>query len=69
MKSGKYKVILLNRVNNEILVLLSRMISGELAQRNLTPLKGKVGESIGSELLNVYDESYVEGSPVNRPFD
>jgi len=69
IKSGKYRVILRNNVVADIFGMLKSMISAENAQKNLTPLKGKVGQKIGSNLVNIADLPYFPGSVFNKPFD
>lgn len=69
LKSGKYRVILRNDVVSEIFGMLAGMVSAERAQKNLTPLKNKLGEKIGSDVLNILDLPYFPGSIFNRPFD
>lgn len=69
LKSGKYRVILRNNVVADIFGMLRSMISAENAQKNLTPLKGRVGKKIGSDLVNISDLPYFPGSVFNRPFD
>jgi len=69
VKSGKYRVVLRNNVVSDIFSMLSDMISAERAQKNLTPLKNKLGEKVGSDLLNILDLPYFPGSIFNRPFD
>ncbi|MDN5337956.1 MAG: PmbA protein [Thermotogaceae bacterium] len=69
LKSGKYRVILRNDVVSEIFGMLAGMVSAERAQKNLTPLKNKLGEKVGSDILNILDLPYFPGSIFNRPFD
>ena len=67
VKSGKYRVVLRNNVVSDIFSMLSNMISAERAQKNLTPLKNKLGEKVGSDLLNKRDLPYFPGSNLPRP--
>ncbi len=69
VKSGKYRVILRNDVFSDILGMLISMISAENAQKNLSPLKGKIGEKIGSDVLNIKDLPYHPLSISSSPFD
>ncbi|AFG35957.1 putative Zn-dependent protease-like protein [Fervidobacterium pennivorans DSM 9078] len=69
VKSGKYRVILRNDVFSDILGMLISMISAENAQKNLSPLKGKIGEKIGSDILTVKDLPYHPLSISCAPFD
>ncbi|ABR29936.1 PmbA-related protein [Thermosipho melanesiensis] len=69
VKSGKYRVILRNTAFEDMLGLLKSMISAENVQKNMSPLKGKINEKIGSNILTIKDLPYVKGSINNRPFD
>jgi len=69
VKSGKYRVILRSDVFSDILGLLISMISAENAQKNLSPLKGKIGEKIGSDVLSIKDLPYHPLSISSAPFD
>lgn len=55
VKSGKYRIILRNDVFSDMLFMLVSMISAENAQKNLSPLNGKLGELIGSNIFTVKD--------------
>ena len=69
VKSGKYKVLFKNTAFEDLLGLLVSMISAENVQKNMSPLKGKVNEKIGSSILNIKDVPYYPGSISSRPFD
>jgi len=69
VKSGKYRIILRNDVFSDMLGMLVSMISAENAQKNLSPLKGKLGEQIGSKIFTVKDLPYHPMSISNAPFD
>ncbi|MEJ5257287.1 MAG: TldD/PmbA family protein [Fervidobacterium sp.] len=69
VKSGKYRVILRNDVFSDILSLLISMVSAENAQKNLSPLKGKLNEVIASENFTVKDLPYHPLSINYTPFD
>ncbi|ODN29777.1 TldD/PmbA family protein [Fervidobacterium thailandense] len=69
VKSGKYRVILLNDVFSDILGMLVSMISAENVHKNMSPLKGKIGEKIASEKLTIKDLPYHPLSINNVPFD
>lgn len=69
IKSGKYRVILLNEVFSDILGMLVSMISAENAHKNMSPLRGKIGERVASEKLTIKDLPYHPLSISNLPFD
>jgi len=69
VNSGKYRVILRNTAFDDMLGLLRSMISAENVQKNMSPLKGKLNEKVGSDVLNILDVPYHSLSISNRPFD
>lgn len=70
VKSGKYRVILRNDEFSSLLsTMLIPMISAENAQKNMSPLKNKLGEKISSEILKIKDVPFYEGSLSNAAFD
>ncbi|SHF22072.1 PmbA protein [Marinitoga hydrogenitolerans DSM 16785] len=70
VKSGKYRIIFRSDVFASLLsTMLIPMISAENAQKNMSPLKNKLNEKIGSEILTIKDVPYYEGSLSNAPFD
>ncbi|KAF2955127.1 TldD/PmbA family protein [Marinitoga sp. 38H-ov] len=70
VKSGKYRVILRSDEFASLLsTMLIPMISAENAQKNMSPLKNKLGEKIASEVLKIKDVPYYEGSLSNASFD
>ncbi|AEX85446.1 putative Zn-dependent protease-like protein [Marinitoga piezophila KA3] len=70
VKSGKYRVIIRSDEFTSLLAtMLIPMISAENAQKNMSPLKEKLGEKIGSDIVNIKDIPYYEGSLNNAPFD
>ncbi|KLO21692.1 TldD/PmbA family protein [Marinitoga sp. 1155] len=70
VKSGKYRVIFRkDEFASLISTMLIPMISAENAQKNMSPLKEKVGEKIGSDILKIKDVPYYEGSLSNAAFD
>ncbi|MEN3041909.1 MAG: TldD/PmbA family protein, partial [Fervidobacterium sp.] len=69
VKSGKYRVILRNNVFADILGLFIHMINADNVHKNLSPLKGKLGEKIASEKLSIKDVPYHPLSIIASPFD
>ena len=70
VKSGKYRVILRNDEFSSLLsTMLIPMISAENAQKNMSPLKNKLGEKISSKILKIKDVPFYEGSLSNAAFD
>ncbi|MDK2886658.1 MAG: PmbA protein [Thermosipho sp. (in: thermotogales)] len=69
VESGKYRVILRNTAFDDMLGLFRSMISAENVQKNMSPLKEKLNQKIGSDVLNILDLPYHPLSISNRPFD
>lgn len=70
VKSGKYRAIFRkDEFASLISTMLIPMISAENAQKNMSPLKNKLGEKIASEVLKIKDVPYYEGSLSNASFD
>lgn len=66
---GNYKVIIKNRTFADLLEGFSSVFSADNAQKGLSLLKGKVGEKIGVEVLNIVDNPFLEKSYASRSFD
>ena len=64
---GEYKVILRNDAAASLLGAFSGMFSADAAQKGLSPLAGREGQSIGSELVSITDDPLHPISP--SPFD
>jgi PmbA protein len=69
VKTGKYRVLFKNSVSAELLQTFSGIFSADNAQKGLSLLKGKVGETIGSENLTIVDNPFLKGSLCSTPFD
>ncbi|MCX7653565.1 MAG: TldD/PmbA family protein [Fervidobacterium sp.] len=69
VKSGKYRIILRNNVFADILGLFIHMINADNVHKNLSPLKGKLGEKIAAEKLSIKDVPCHPLSIIASPFD
>ena len=69
VKTGKYRVLFKNSVSGELLQTFAGIFSADNAQKGLSLLKGKVGETIGSENLTIVDNPFLKGSLCSTPFD
>lgn len=67
--SGKYDVIFDGKQMRAILSAFSSVFSGRNAYLGLSLLKGKEGERIASDCLNVIDDPAYESSPMQTAFD
>jgi len=67
--TGSYAVVFNSEAMCSLLGVYSSIFSSEAAQKGLSKLAGKEGETIASELLTLIDDPFREGSLVSRNFD
>lgn len=68
-ESGEYEILLTNSASCALLHPYLSMWSAESVQRGVSLLKGKVGETIGSELITIVDDPFKAKSPRSGSFD
>ncbi|MGQ4913326.1 MAG: TldD/PmbA family protein [Candidatus Asgardarchaeia archaeon] len=70
IQSAKMKVIWKNSFATEVLnTMLSRTISAESVQKGRSPLAGKIGEKIASDIFTIIDEGLRKWGIGTSPFD
>ena len=69
IKSGDYEVILENKASASLLAAHVNMFSAESVQKDVSLLKGKVGEKVSKELISIVDDPFMEKSPRSGSFD
>jgi len=69
MASGSRKTLLSNEVSADLLQAFSSAFSAENVQRNLSLLKGRLGERVGSENLAIIDDPLLPNKAGSRNFD
>lgn len=69
VQSGNYPIILRNNAACDLLESFSDVFSAESVQKNLSLLKGKIGEQIASSSLNLIDNPHMENGFASNPFD
>jgi len=67
--SGCYRVVLLNLAMTDLLQTFSAALSAESAQKDLSLLKGKLGEVIAAPCVTLVDDSLRADGFASRPFD
>ena len=67
VSAGKYKVLIRNDAMGDMLSAFSSMFSAEAAQKGLSLLKDKTGESIASSSISIIDDPLMADNP--REFD
>jgi PmbA protein len=67
--SGEYEIILKNSASSSLLAPHISMFSAESVQRNVSLLKDKVGENIGSDLITLVDDPFMKNSSRSGAFD
>jgi len=67
--SGEYEILLTNSASAELLFPYLNMFSAESVQKDLSLLKGKIGEAIGSSLITIVDDPFMKKSPKSGAFD
>ncbi|MFO7636504.1 MAG: TldD/PmbA family protein [Clostridia bacterium] len=69
MKSGEYPVIIGNEPMAGILGAVSGIFSARAVQKNLSLLKGKLGEMVASECISVIDDPFLQNGTGTMAFD
>lgn len=67
--TGKYKVILRYDAAASLLATFSSIFSSDSAQKGLSLLKERVGETIASAVVNIIDNPFFEEAPTQCSFD
>ncbi|ACB08560.1 TldD/PmbA family protein [Thermotoga sp. RQ2] len=67
--SGKYPVLMRNTALLDLMEMFIPMISAENVQKNLSPLKGKLGEQVGNPAVSIKDLPYHPKGLSSTPFD
>lgn len=69
VKSGDYQIIIRNNAAADLLEAFTGIFSAENVQKDLSLLKGKIGEKIGSDKFTLVDDPFMEGGLSSRSFD
>ena len=67
--SGQYRVILHYRALADMLEVFSDVFSAENVQKDMSALKGKLGEDIAAACVTILDDSLRPDGVASRPFD
>jgi PmbA protein len=67
--SGEYKIVFENECAGDLMETFSGIFSAENTQKDLSLLKGKVGEKIASGVVTIIDDPLLEGGYSSCPFD
>ena len=67
--SGSYRAIIHAKCMPDLLGVFSGVLSAESAQKGLSLLAGKEGETIASEAVTIMDDPLLPGGLGSRPFD
>ncbi len=68
-ESGEYEILLSKEASASLLMPHVSMFSAESVQKNISLLKGKVGEVVGSSLVTVVDDPFMKKSAKSGAFD
>lgn len=69
IKSGKYRMVLENRMVNDLMATFSIIFCAESVQKGKSLLKGKLNEKIANEKLTIIDDPHLSGSISSGSFD
>lgn len=69
IKSGDYTIVLRNNASADMLESFTGIFSAENVQKDLSLLKGKLNEKIGSDNFTVIDDPFMEGGLSSKSFD
>ncbi len=68
-ESGEYEILLSKEASASLLMPHVSMFSAESVQKNISLLKGKVGEVVGSSLVTIVDDPFMKKSAKSGAFD
>lgn len=69
IKSGDYTIVIRNNASADLLEAFTGVFSAENVQKDLSLLKGKIGEKIASEKYNLIDDPFMDGGLASKSFD
>ncbi|WP_245210452.1 TldD/PmbA family protein [Sedimentibacter acidaminivorans] len=69
IKSGDYSIVLRNNASADMLESFAGIFSAENVQKDLSLLKGKLNEKIGSDKFTLIDDPFMEGGLSSKSFD
>lgn len=69
IKSGDYTIVLRNNASADLLEAFTGVFSADNVQKDLSLLKGKIGEKIASDKYNLIDDPFMEGGLASKSFD
>jgi PmbA protein len=69
VKSGNYPVVFRNETFGELLSAFTGIFDAERVQKNLSPLKNKLGETIAAVEFTLIDDPHLEGGLSSGGFD
>jgi len=69
VKSGDYAVVIRNGAAADLLEAFTGIFSAESVQKDLSLLKGKLNQQIGSEKFTLVDDPFMEGGLASKSFD
>lgn len=67
--SGKYRTVIHHDAMVSLLGVFSGIFSAESAQKGMSLLKGKLGETIAAPCVTITDDPLLPDGPNSRPFD
>ena len=69
VETGEYEILLTNKASCSLLAPHVSMFSAESVQKNVSLLKGKIGEVVGDELITLVDDPFRKKSSKSGAFD
>ena len=69
VKPGKYPIVFNNKMASTLLDTFANIFSAKAVQENYSLLKGKLGEKIANEKVNIIDNALLKHGFSTRPFD
>lgn len=69
VKSGDYPVVIRNNAAADLLEAFTGIFSAENVQKNLSLLKGKLNQQIGSEKFTLIDDPFMQEGLASKSFD
>lgn len=67
--SGDYRIVLRHDVSSDLLESFTSIFSAEAVQKDLSRLKGKLGEKISNELITIVEDPFMENAISSTGFD
>lgn len=68
-ETGNYPIVFTAEMAKDIISVFEDAFCADQVDKNLSILKGKLDEKVASDLVEIWDDPFLEKAPGSRPFD